>query len=107
MLPILNLMQYPMGTNGTVGEESVQGGSVLFVAQRCFFSGRYCIKRELAQLRQQPTSAKATILWLSYVIGRPYIFSFCNFYFFSSPNLSGRTLDVYHTSTHGVALVRI
>jgi len=27
--------------------------------------------------------------------------------FFSSPNLSGRTLDVYHTSTHGVALVRI
>jgi len=29
------------------------------------------------------------------------------FFFFSSPNLSGRTLDVYHTSTHGVALVRI
>jgi len=29
--------------------------------------------------------------------------SFC----FSSPNLSGRRLDVYHTSTHGVALVRI
>jgi len=28
-------------------------------------------------------------------------------FFFSSPNLSGRTLDVYHTSTHGVALVRI
>jgi len=27
--------------------------------------------------------------------------------FFSSPNLSGRILDVYHTSTHGVALVRI
>jgi len=23
------------------------------------------------------------------------------------PNLSGRRLDVYHTSTHGVALVRI
>ena len=38
----------------------------------------------------------------------------CDFYlsfflpsFFSSPNLSGRRLDVYHTSTHGVALVRI
>jgi len=29
------------------------------------------------------------------------------FFFFSSPNLSGRRLDVYHTSTHGVALVRI
>jgi len=27
--------------------------------------------------------------------------------FFSSPNLSGRKLDVYHTSTHGVALVQI
>jgi len=27
--------------------------------------------------------------------------------FLSSPNLSRRELDVYHTSTHGVALVRI
>jgi len=27
--------------------------------------------------------------------------------FFSSPNLSRRTLHVYHTSTHDVALVRI
>jgi len=27
--------------------------------------------------------------------------------FFSSPNLSGRRLDVYHTLTHGVALVRL
>jgi len=26
---------------------------------------------------------------------------------FSSPNLSGRRLDVYHTSTHSVALLRI
>jgi len=32
-----------------------------------------------------------------------YLLSF----FLSSPNLSGRRLDVYHTSTHGVALVRI
>jgi len=28
-------------------------------------------------------------------------------FLFSSPNLSGRRLDVYHTSTHGVALVQI
>jgi len=28
-------------------------------------------------------------------------------FFFSSPNLSGRRLDVYHTLAHGVALVRI
>ena len=32
-----------------------------------------------------------------------YIFAL----FISSPNLSGRRLDVYHTSTHGVDLVRI
>jgi len=42
-----------------------------------------------------------------------YIFSlwFLSFFllsfFFSSPNLSGRSMDVCHTSTHGVALVRI
>jgi len=30
-----------------------------------------------------------------------------SFFFYSSLNLSGRRLDVYHTSTHGVALVRI
>ena len=41
------------------------------------------------------------------------IFLPCSFFpsiylsFFSSPNLSGRRLDVCHTSTHGVALVRI
>jgi len=29
------------------------------------------------------------------------------FFFFSSPDFSGRTLDVYHTSTHGVDLVQI
>jgi len=31
----------------------------------------------------------------------------CSFFFYSSPNLSRRRLDVCHTSTHGVALVRI
>jgi len=39
-----------------------------------------------------------------------YIFFRVFFFFlsvFSSPNLSRRTLDAYHTSTHGVALVRI
>jgi len=39
-----------------------------------------------------------------------YIFAlwFLSFFLrFSSPNLSGRRLDVYHTSTHDVALVRI
>jgi len=38
-----------------------------------------------------------------------YIFTlwFLSSIFFSSPNLSGRRLDVYHTLIHDVALVRI
>ena len=39
-----------------------------------------------------------------------YIFALwflLSFFFFSSPNLSGLRLDVCHTYTHGVALVRI
>jgi len=49
-------------------------------------------------------------LWSPYVIGQTIRFLPCDFFlssFFSSPNLGGRRLDVYHTSTHGVALVRI
>ena len=50
-------------------------------------------------------------LWSPYVIGQTIIFSSCFFFFFllffSSPNLSGRKLDVYHTLAHDVALVRI
>jgi len=50
-------------------------------------------------------------LWPPCVADADIIFLPCcffrSFYFFSSPNLSGRRLDVYHTSTHGVALVRI
>ena len=50
-------------------------------------------------------------LWSPYVIGQTIIFLPCDsifylsFYlsfFYSSPNLSGRRLDVYHTFTHGV-----
>jgi len=51
---------------------------------------------------------------LTYVIGQAikflsygFFFFFLFFLLFSSPNLSGRRLDVYHpSSTHGVALVR-
>jgi len=54
-------------------------------------------------------------LWPPYVIGGPlyfcpvvsFFYLLSSSFFFSSPNLSGRRLDVYHTSTHGVALVRI
>ena len=51
-------------------------------------------------------------LWSPYVIGQTIIFSCCGLFFFffflsffSSPNLSSRRLDVYHTSAHGVVLV--
>jgi len=50
-------------------------------------------------------------LWPPYGIGQSIIFLPCGFFlsflFFFSPNLSSRRLDVYHTWTHGVALVRI
>jgi len=50
-------------------------------------------------------------LWSPSVIEQTNIFSSCGFFFilysffFSLPNLSGRRLDVYHTSTYGVAVV--
>ena len=48
-------------------------------------------------------------LWPPYVIGQAIIVLPCCFFlsFFFSPNLSGCRLDVYHTSTHGLAPVRI
>jgi len=36
-----------------------------------------------------------------------FYLSSSSFFLFSSPNLSGRRLDVYHTSAPGVALMRI
>jgi len=54
------------------------------------------------------------LLWPPYVIGGPLyfcpvisIFLSSIYPFFSSPNLGGHRLDVYHTLAHGVALVRI
>jgi len=83
----------------------------------------------VAALHQRPSATPPTthlhtfcfartatnFLWPPYVIGGAIIFLPCSFFFLSiylfsfisSPNLSGRRLDVYHTLTHGVALVRI
>jgi len=62
----------------------------------------------------QPSWRVISLLWSPYNRADHYIFAlwFLSFFFFllsffSSTNLSGRRLDVYHTSTHGVALVRI
>ena len=55
-----------------------------------------------------PMFGRATIIYgRPYVIGQTiYIFIlFLLSSFFSSPNLSSRRLDVYHTSAHGVVLV--
>jgi len=50
-----------------------------------------------------------TSLWPPCVADADIIFLSCFFLlgFISSPNLSGRRLDVYHTSTHSVVLVQI
>jgi len=58
----------------------------------------------------QTDNHTSTLLWLPYVIGQAIIFFPCGLFLsssflLSSPNLSGRRLDVYHTWTHGVALV--
>jgi len=54
------------------------------------------------------------LLWPPIVMGRPlYFVSVVTFFFFlsslffSSPILSSQKWDVYHTSTHDVALVQI
>ena len=66
----------------------------------------------LHQRSKEPGSAGSLkfFLWPPYVIGQAihiFIlwFLLLPFFFFSLPNLSGRRLDVYHTSTHGVDLV--
>jgi len=65
--------------------------------------------------KRSPISATAELLlWPPYGIKQAIIFLPCGFFLllpsiflFPSPNPSGRRVDVYHTSTHGVALVQI
>ena len=52
----------------------------------------------------------ADVLFMVALCNRAYHIYFhavSSSFFISSPNLSGRRLDVCHTSTHGVALVQI
>ena len=56
----------------------------------------------------RPSLLSTRYLWPPCVADAGIIFLPCGFFFlFSSPNLSRRRWDVYHTSTYGVALVRI
>jgi len=70
-----------------------------FLQFNCLFRFAFCIFCHFVLV----------LLWSPYVIGQTIIFSSCFFLllssFFSSPNLSGRRLDVYHTSAHGVVLL--
>jgi len=76
------------------------------------------------QWRRIMACSSVWLLWLPCVADADIIFLPCSFFmvalcnradhyifmlylFFSSPNLSGRRLDVYHTLAHGVGLVRI
>jgi len=56
-----------------------------------------------------PCIANADIIFLpcDFYLSSSSSSSSSSFFFFSSPNPSGCRLDDYHTSTHGVALVRI
>ena len=68
----------------------------------------YRVKSVLLQFKLMHFVQLHVCLQSPYVIGQTiYIFILFLLSFFSSPNLSGRRLDVCHTSTHGVALVRI
>ena len=60
-----------------------------------------------------PVVSSFFFVWPPYGIGQAIIFLSCglfylllSIFFFSSPIRSCRRLDVYHTSTHGVALTR-
>jgi len=66
----------------------------------------------LLELSVANSSTLLFLLWPPYVMGPLYFCPVVSFFLvssflFSSPILSGRRLDVCHTSTHGVALVRI
>ena len=79
-----------------------------------YASSLLCLRRVLFIVSASPHgqcsyfSGVSVCLWWPCVIGQTIIFLPCDFYlssFFPSPNLSCRTLDVYHTLSHGVALV--
>jgi len=65
-------------------------------------------KISIGRLCQSYTRPRLAQLFIVALCNRADHYIFILFFlssFFSLPNLSGRRLDVYHTSTHGVALV--
>ena len=75
------------------------GQSVIHVAlAACFFSGSHSTALIMVALCNRADH---------YIFALWFLSSSIFYFFYSSPNLSGCRLDVYHTSTHGMALVRI
>ena len=87
-------------------QDFIFGGINFFMAALCNRAGHIYFHAVVSS---------SSSLWPPYVIGWPLyfcpvisIYRLSSIVFFlSSPNLSGRRLDVYRTLTHGVALVRI
>jgi len=83
-----------------------------FQRMRSALSANCCCNHRDRRIRYTQTDC---LLWPPYGIRQAIIFlprgffllSFFLLSLFSSPNLSGRRLDVYHTSTHGVAPAQI
>jgi len=71
----------------------------------CLWSGGICAEKSDICFSQSNIFSKR-FLWPPCIADADVISLSC-FFFFSSPNLSGRRMDVYHTSTHDVVLVRI
>ena len=101
---------------------AVSWAGTLYIHFRGFLTPNgFCQVQRFSRFDQQHSTEghhvghRPVLLWSPYVIGQTIIFLPCDFYlllllpsfFLSSPNFGGRRLDVYHTSTHGVALVRI
>ena len=87
--------------DGYEGNPTVPGGSCTSIGH--FLSAFCCILR-YRSLIMAALCNRGAIIFLPCSFFLP---SFFLLSLFSSPTLSGRRLDVCHTSTHGVALVRI
>jgi len=61
---------------------------------------------QLADIIEKDTAEPVNTLVMAALRNTCRVF-LLSFFFFSSPNLSGRRVDFYHTSKHGMALVRI
>ena len=107
--------QWPLWSSGR-SPRHVNNGRADCLANRSTAVCRGCGQNsDFFDVGSSPATDLKLLLWPPYVIGGHYIFTLwflsifylSIFFFYSSPNLSGHRLDVYHTSTHGVALVRI